>query len=81
MRHELGAGSLCSHAAGTTLGRMQREPNDRTRKLSTGAEIPRVGLGVFQAPRGEVTRAAVRAAIELGYRHIDTARVSPRDQP
>jgi diketogulonate reductase-like aldo/keto reductase len=48
---------------------------DRTRKLSTGAEIPRLGLGVFQAPRGEITRDAVRAAIELGYRHIDTARV------
>jgi len=47
---------------------------DRTRKLNTGAEIPRVGLGVYQAPRGEVTRAAVRAGIELGYRHIDTAR-------
>jgi diketogulonate reductase-like aldo/keto reductase len=50
-------------------------PAHRTRKLNTGAEIPRVGLGVFQAPRGEVTRAAVRAGIELGYRHIDTARV------
>ncbi len=54
---------------------MERETDDRTRKLNTGAEIPRVGLGVFQAPRGEVTRGAVRAAIELGYRHIDTARV------
>ncbi|HWU86932.1 MAG TPA: aldo/keto reductase [Kofleriaceae bacterium] len=54
---------------------MKSESNDRTRKLNTGAEIPRVGLGVFQAPRGEVTRGAVRAAIEVGYRHIDTARV------
>jgi diketogulonate reductase-like aldo/keto reductase len=54
---------------------MKSETNDSTRKLNTGAEIPRVGLGVFQAPRGEVTRGAVRAAIELGYRHIDTARV------
>ena len=54
---------------------MKREANDSTRKLNTGAEIPRVGLGVFQAPRGEATRGAVRAAIELGYRHIDTARV------
>jgi len=49
-------------------------PADRTMKLNTGAEIPRVGLGVYQTPRGESTRAAVRAGIELGYRHIDTAR-------
>ena len=54
---------------------MTRPTADRTRKLNTGAEIPRVGLGVFQAPRGEITRDAVRAGIELGYRHIDTARV------
>ncbi len=47
------------------------EPHAR---LNTGAEIPRVGLGVYQTPRGEATRAAVRAGIELGYRHIDTAR-------
>lgn len=43
--------------------------------LRTGTNIPRVGLGVFRAPRGEVTRAAVAAALALGYRHIDTARI------
>lgn len=48
---------------------------DRTVRLNTGAQIPRVGLGVFQAPRGEITRDAVRAALSLGYRHVDTARV------
>lgn len=41
--------------------------------LRNGVEMPRIGLGVFQAPRGEITRAAVRAALRLGYRHIDTA--------
>jgi diketogulonate reductase-like aldo/keto reductase len=30
---------------------------------------------VFQAPQGKVTRAAVRNALGLGYRHIDTASV------
>lgn len=37
--------------------------------------MPRLGLGVFQAERGQETREAVRAALELGYRHIDTASV------
>ena len=46
-----------------------------TRKLRTGALIPRVGLGVWQAPRGEVTREAVSAALRVGYRHVDTARI------
>jgi diketogulonate reductase-like aldo/keto reductase len=43
--------------------------------LNTGAHIPQVGLGVWQTPRGEVTRAAVQAALRIGYRHIDTARI------
>lgn len=54
---------------------MTSTTTDRARRLNTGAPIPRVGLGVFQAPRGEITRAAVRAALGLGYRHVDTARV------
>jgi diketogulonate reductase-like aldo/keto reductase len=43
--------------------------------LRTGAELPQVGLGVWQAPRGAATRDAVGAALKLGYRHIDTARI------
>ncbi len=43
--------------------------------LTTGARIPQVGLGVWQSPRGAGTRDAVRTALELGYRHVDTARV------
>ncbi|MFL5358514.1 aldo/keto reductase [Archangium sp.] len=46
-----------------------------TVKLNNGVEIPRLGLGVFRAPRGEVTRQAVLSALEAGYRHIDTARI------
>jgi len=37
-----------------------------------GARIPARGFGTFQL-RGDVCRTAVRAAIETGYRHIDTA--------
>jgi diketogulonate reductase-like aldo/keto reductase len=44
-------------------------------QLRTGAPIPRLGLGVFRAPSGQVTRAAVTSALEAGYRHVDTASV------
>ncbi|MGZ6095488.1 MAG: aldo/keto reductase, partial [Polyangiales bacterium] len=46
-----------------------------TVRLNHGIEIPLVGLGVFQSPRGEETRRAVREALRIGYRHIDTARI------
>jgi diketogulonate reductase-like aldo/keto reductase len=44
-------------------------------KLATGAQIPQVGLGVWQSPQGDATRDAVTAALALGYRHVDTARI------
>src|SRR5436190_12104821 len=40
--------------------------------LNNGVEMPSIGLGVFQTPPDE-TRAAVAAALDTGYRHIDTA--------
>jgi diketogulonate reductase-like aldo/keto reductase len=40
--------------------------------LNNGVELPAIGLGVFQTPPDE-TRAAVATALEVGYRHIDTA--------
>ncbi|WP_435131704.1 aldo/keto reductase [Actinacidiphila sp. bgisy144] len=40
--------------------------------LNNGVRMPALGLGVFQTPPEE-TRAAVAAALDLGYRHIDTA--------
>ena len=44
----------------------------KTIALNNGVELPAVGLGVFQTPAEEI-RDAVRAALELGHRHIDTA--------
>jgi diketogulonate reductase-like aldo/keto reductase len=41
-------------------------------KLNNGVEIPAIGLGVFQMPSDEA-RDAVTAALDTGYRHIDTA--------
>jgi 2,5-diketo-D-gluconate reductase A len=40
--------------------------------LNNGVRIPQRGFGVFQVPPGD-TQAAVEQAIEIGYRHIDTA--------
>jgi methylglyoxal/glyoxal reductase len=42
-------------------------------QLNDGMSIPQVGLGVWQAGGG--TKRAVLAALEAGYRHIDTAAV------
>jgi len=41
-------------------------------ELNNGVTIPVIGFGVFQTPPDE-TNAAVRTALETGYRHIDTA--------
>lgn len=41
--------------------------------LNQGSEIPQLGLGVYQSPPGPITQQAVRWALELGYRQIDTA--------
>ena len=45
-----------------------------TRTLADGARIPALGLGVWQVPDGPLCENAVRWALELGYRHIDTAQ-------
>jgi len=42
--------------------------------LNDGAHIPQLGFGVFQI-KPDVTADAVRTALEIGYRHIDTAEM------
>lgn len=41
--------------------------------LSNGVKIPCIGFGTWKAADGEVAASSVKAAIESGYRHIDTA--------
>ncbi len=43
--------------------------------LSNGVTIPMLGFGTFKIPDGEITVKSVKAALDLGYRHIDTAAV------
>jgi 2,5-diketo-D-gluconate reductase A len=45
-----------------------------TLTLNDGNEIPQLGFGVFQIPPPE-TAESVRTALEVGYRHIDTAEM------
>ena len=54
----------------TTAPELRLDSRVRT---SQGLDLPRLGLGVFQTPPGEVTRQSVRWALAAGYRHIDTA--------
>src|SRR3954463_10891047 len=46
----------------------------RGRVLADGTVMPLLGLGVWQVPDGPACVHAVRGAVELGYRHIDTAQ-------
>lgn len=46
---------------------------NETYTLSNGIRIPKLGLGTWFIPDGEAAEA-VRTAVSLGYRHIDTAQ-------
>jgi 2,5-diketo-D-gluconate reductase A len=49
-------------------------PEVPTITLNNGVEIPQLGFGVFKIPPDE-TAAAVATALEIGYRHVDTAEM------
>jgi diketogulonate reductase-like aldo/keto reductase len=46
----------------------------QARVLADGSEMPLLGLGVWQVHDGDEAENSVRWALELGYRHIDTAQ-------
>ncbi|MFH8249627.1 aldo/keto reductase [Microbacterium sp. B2969] len=50
-----------------------------TVKLNDGHDIPQLGYGVFKVPPAETERA-VTEALEVGYRHIDTAAIYGNEQ-
>jgi diketogulonate reductase-like aldo/keto reductase len=43
--------------------------------LSNGVRMPRLGLGTWRSAEGTEVERAVRWALELGYRHVDTAAI------
>ena len=48
--------------------------NVPTIELTSGAKIPQLGFGVYQIDPDE-TAKAVKTALDIGYRHIDTAEM------
>ncbi len=49
-------------------------------ELNNGVMIPQVGYGTFKVNDYEETVKAVKTAIELGYRHIDTAMIYKNEE-
>lgn len=47
--------------------------------LNSGHRIPQLGFGVFQIPPAEAEEA-VTTALEIGYRHLDTAAIYGNEQ-
>ena len=52
----------------------------RVRLLADGRQLPMLGLGVWQVPNDQTCVNAVRWALELGYRHIDTAQAYENEE-
>lgn len=46
---------------------------EETFTLANGVEIPKLGLGTWRIPDADTARV-VKDALEVGYRHIDTAQ-------
>ena len=46
---------------------------NETATLSNGVTVPRLGFGTYLTPSGAVCVDAVTTALDLGYRHVDTA--------
>lgn len=44
-------------------------------RLSNGVTIPKIGFGTWQIPDGKEAYQSVCHALEVGYRHIDTAQI------
>jgi diketogulonate reductase-like aldo/keto reductase len=48
--------------------------------LQNGVKIPLLGLGTWRSKEGQEVEQSVRWALEIGYRHIDTAAVYKNEQ-
>ncbi len=48
--------------------------------LSNGVEMPVLGFGTYKAAEGPEVEYAVRTALEVGYRHVDTASMYENEE-
>ena len=48
--------------------------------LHNGVKMPFLGIGTFKATKAKEVKAAVQTALELGYRHIDTAAIYQNEE-
>ncbi|MFF2755702.1 aldo/keto reductase [Psychrobacillus sp. NPDC058041] len=53
---------------------------DSTKRLANGVEMPRIGLGVYKMTEPDIALQAISAALDNGYRHIDTASLYANEQ-
>ncbi|MFX0555986.1 aldo/keto reductase [Maribacter sp. CXY002] len=51
-----------------------------TFKLHNGVEMPYLGLGTYQAENNQEVIDSVKDALEIGYRHIDTASIYKNEE-
>jgi diketogulonate reductase-like aldo/keto reductase len=49
-------------------------------RLGNGVEMPMLGLGTYQSRSGRETRDAALGALQVGYRHIDTASMYANEE-
>ena len=59
----------------TTKKKTVIEPLQQTVKLANGVEMPTIGFGTWQIPINEHFQSTIQTAIQLGYRHFDTAQI------
>ena len=66
------------HTKDATTCKPQSDTQHAT--LNTGYQLPLIALGVYQSTPGVETYNAVKWALELGYRHIDTAAMYQNEE-
>jgi 2,5-diketo-D-gluconate reductase B len=69
--------SVFASIPSTAQARLKEFPMDDLK--TQGISLPRLGLGTYRL-QGDTCRAAVESALELGYRHIDTAEMYANEE-
>jgi len=71
--------NICNATASMQSAPTLTSPSS-TVALNDGQQLPVLGLGVFKAEAGDACKSAVISALQLGYRHIDTAQIYQNEE-